>query len=114
MRTGAAVLQRKMAGPIERLIELRLREGLKPTELRITNESHLHRHHTAMKGVESTETHFRVAIVSDEFCGKRLIARHRAVNKLLAAQLADGSIHALALNTKTAAEAAAAKDEVVV
>ncbi|KAJ2768400.1 BolA domain UV induced protein Uvi31 [Coemansia nantahalensis] len=105
---AAAVLGRRiMAGPMEKLMEARLREALAPTELRIVNESHLHRGHQAMQGVASTETHFRVTVVSEAFRGKPLLARHRAVNALLGDQLkAEGGIHALALVTKTPEEAA--------
>lgn len=44
-----------------------------------------------------SESHFKVVLVSDEFDGQRLIARHRAVNEALAAELA-GAVHALALH----------------
>jgi BolA protein len=50
-----------------------------------------------------SESHFKVVLVADEFSGQRLIARHRAVNELLAAELA-GGVHALALHTYTAQE----------
>ncbi len=50
-----------------------------------------------------SETHFKVVLVSDEFDGQRPIARHRAVNEALAAELA-GGVHALALHTYTADE----------
>jgi BolA protein len=50
-----------------------------------------------------SETHFKVVLVADEFNGQRLIARHRAVNELLRAELA-GGVHALALHTYTAEE----------
>jgi BolA protein len=41
-----------------------------------------------------------VIIVSDDFVGERLIKRHRAINTLLATELAE-KIHALALHTYT-------------
>ncbi|KAJ2582588.1 BolA domain UV induced protein Uvi31, partial [Coemansia sp. RSA 1797] len=50
----------RVAGPIEKLIEERISKELAPTSLKIINESHMHRHHAPMQGVESTETHFRV------------------------------------------------------
>jgi BolA protein len=50
-----------------------------------------------------SETHFKVVLVSDDFDGERLIARHRAVNETLSEELA-GGVHALALHTYTAAE----------
>jgi BolA protein len=50
-----------------------------------------------------SETHFKVVMVSPEFEGQRLIARHRAVNAVLAEELA-GAVHALALHTYTPEE----------
>ncbi|KAJ2290619.1 BolA domain UV induced protein Uvi31 [Coemansia sp. RSA 355] len=49
-----------VVGPIEKLIEERISKELAPTSLKIINESHMHRHHAPMQGVESTATHFRV------------------------------------------------------
>ena len=53
-----------------------------------------------------SETHFKVVLVSPDFEGSRLIARHRAVNETLAQELA-GGVHALALHTYTPGEWAA-------
>jgi len=50
-----------------------------------------------------SETHFKVVLVSTDFEGSRLIARHRAVNDALADELA-GDVHALALHTYTPEE----------
>ena len=50
-----------------------------------------------------SETHFKVVLVAAEFNGQRLLARHRAVNELLATELS-GGVHALALHTYTAQE----------
>ena len=47
-----------------------------------------------------SETHFKVVMVSLDFEGARLIARHRLVNEALADELA-GEVHALALHTYT-------------
>jgi BolA protein len=47
-----------------------------------------------------SETHFKVVLVSDEFDGLRLIARHRAINEALADEFENG-LHALALHTYT-------------
>ncbi|PTN11639.1 BolA family protein [Nitrosomonas aestuarii] len=81
---------------IKNSIEAKL-QSLQPQFLDVVNESHLH---NVPKGSES---HFRVTVVSDEFDGKMLIARHRMVNKILAAEIA-GSIHALVLHTMTREE----------
>lgn len=71
--------------------------ALSPVRLDVVNESHMH---NVPKGSES---HFKLVIVSDEFDGKSLVARHRVVNKLLSDQLA-GPIHALSMHTYTPAE----------
>jgi BolA protein len=47
-----------------------------------------------------SESHFKVIVVSAQFEGKRLIARHRLINATLAVEL-DKHIHALAIHTYT-------------
>ena len=47
-----------------------------------------------------SESHFKVTLVSSQFNGKMLIARHRLINGILAEEL-NGKIHALALHTLT-------------
>jgi stress-induced morphogen len=54
-------------------------------------------------GVEDrtgTGDHFQVTVVSSEFDGLSLLDQHRKVNDVLAASLADGSIHELRIKTK--------------
>lgn len=72
-------------------------DALAPAHLDILNESSSH------NVPENSETHFKVVIVSDEFLGKSLVQRHRAVNALLAEQLA-GPVHALSMHTHTTEE----------
>jgi BolA protein len=78
-------------------IEQRLRDTFAPLHLEVENESHMH------KVPEGSESHFRVVLVTDQFDGKGLLQRHRAVNGALAEQLA-GGVHALALHTMTPQE----------
>ena len=78
---------------IKNAIETKLL-SLQPQFLEVINESHKH---NVPKGSES---HFKVIIVSKEFQGKMLMARHRLVNQLLADELAH-FIHALTLHTMT-------------
>ena len=78
---------------VKNAIETKL-QSLQPQFLDVINESHKH---NVPKGSES---HFKVIIVSKEFKGKMLMARHRLVNQLLADELAH-SIHALTLHTMT-------------
>jgi BolA protein len=82
---------------IEDDIRDKLEQGLKPQHLEVINESHRH------NVPPGSESHFKVVVVCDEFAGKQLLARHRMINKLLAAELA-GGIHALALHTLTPEE----------
>ena len=87
---------------IQQRIETKLTEKFAPERLAVMNESHLHAgHHHVESGHHATfdgtgETHFRVRIVAPAFAGMSRIARHRAVNELLAAELAAG-VHALAI-----------------
>lgn len=82
---------------IQEQITQKLQAAFTPDHIEVENESHKHR---SDRGAES---HFRVVLVSSEFEGKRLLARHRAVNELLADELAN-QIHALALHTFTPEE----------
>ena len=78
-------------------ITQKLEEALSPEHLEVINESHMH------NVPPGSESHFKVVVVSPEFEGKTLIARHRLVNAALQDEL-DGGIHALALHTMTMQE----------
>ncbi len=78
-------------------IENKLRQAFHPIYLDVINESYMHQVR------EGAESHFKVIIVSADFEGKRLIARHRAVNEILKDELKN-DIHALAIHTYTANE----------
>ena len=82
---------------IQTAIEEKISVALTPTYLEVLNESG---NHNVPPGSES---HFKVTVVSDEFDGKMLIARHRIINKLLAEELV-GAIHALSIHSFTPAE----------
>ena len=82
---------------IQTAIEEKINASLMPTHLEVLNESG---NHNVPPGSES---HFKVTVVSDEFDGKMLIARHRIINKILAEELA-GAIHALSIHSFTPAE----------
>lgn len=77
---------------------------LAPSELELTDESHLHAGHA---GAQSGRGHFRVRVVSPRFSGLTRIARHREVYAALGT-LMQTDIHALSLETLTPAEALAA------
>ncbi|KAF8441471.1 bola-like protein-domain-containing protein [Boletus edulis BED1] len=93
-------------GPVETAVHRKLTTLLKPSRLTITNDSHLHRHHAAMRaqGGGSGETHFAVQIISEAFEGKSTLQRHRLVYSALSDELAQG-LHALSLKTATPLEA---------
>lgn len=81
---------------IKNLIETKL-QSLQPQFLEVINESHRH------NVPQGSESHFKVTVVSNEFNGKMLVARHRMVNNILTDELAH-SIHALVLHTMTVEE----------
>lgn len=72
-------------------------DALAPVRLDILDESHRH------NVPDGAESHFKLVIVSGEFEGQGLVARHRRINRLLADQLA-GPVHALGLHTHTPEE----------
>ncbi|KIJ67940.1 hypothetical protein HYDPIDRAFT_107482 [Hydnomerulius pinastri MD-312] len=93
-------------GTVEITIHEKLATLLQPSQLTITNESHLHRHHAAMRaqGGGNGETHFAVQVISDAFKGMNTVQRHRMIYSALSDELAQG-LHALSLKTKTPEEA---------
>ena len=54
----------------------------------------------AVEDRTGTGDHFQVTVASVDFNGLSLIDQHRRVNDVLAAPLADGSIHELRIKTK--------------
>lgn len=82
---------------VQASIEAALTAGLQPQFMELVNESHMH------SVPANSETHFKAVLVAEAFEGKRSVARHQMVYKLLAEQLA-GPVHALALHTYTAEE----------
>ncbi len=82
---------------VQEEIEQCLAQQFAPSFLDVANESHQH------NVPANSETHFRVVLVSDEFDGKRKVARHQQVYAALAPQM-EGPVHALALHTYTLSE----------
>lgn len=82
---------------VQSTIENKLAEGINALHLEVINESS---NHNVPPGSES---HFKVVVVSNDFDGQNLVARHRTVNSILQEELS-GIIHALALHTYTEAE----------
>lgn len=82
---------------IQTEIEKKLAETFSPLHMEVINESANH------NVPEGSESHFKVVVVSPEFEGKNLLARHRLINAALADEL-KSSIHALAIHTYTEEE----------
>ncbi|SDH68863.1 BolA protein [Vibrio xiamenensis] len=82
---------------LQQVIEQKLQAEFKPVHMNVLNESYMH------NVPPGSESHFKVIIVSNAFEGSRLIARHRAVNQVLADELA-GGVHALSIHTYTEQE----------
>ena len=78
-------------------IELKLQTDLKPAQLVVENESHLH---SSGLGAES---HFKVLVVSEHFQGLGRVRRQQKVYALLAHELKTG-VHALSLRLLTQEE----------
>ncbi len=83
------------------VITKKLTEAFAPESLRVEDESHLHAGHAGHR--PGGETHYRVHIVSEAFRGKTRIARHRLINVILTAELAD-RVHALAIHASAPGE----------
>eukprot|EP00903_Cladosiphon_okamuranus_P011750 g11045.t1 len=83
-------------GEMQETIEGRITEALSPLHLEVINESHMH-------SGPAKESHFKVIVVSEEFEGKPLLARHRMVNALFAEEM-KGKMHALSIQGKTPAQ----------
>ncbi|CTQ56698.1 transcriptional regulator BolA [Roseibium album] len=86
---------------IKQSIADKLTTAFSPLSLNVIDESEKHRGHGGWR--EGGETHFRVQIVSSAFDGMNRVARHRAINDLLADELA-GGVHALALEIRSESE----------
>lgn len=83
-------------------LRLLLIRDFEPTELAITDESHLHAGHAGARGGGG---HFRVWIVSERFDGLAQVARHRLIYQTLGS-LMSTKIHALAIEARTDRELA--------
>jgi len=81
----------------QQTIETKIRDDLKPMHLEVIDESG---QHNVPQGAQS---HYKLVVVSEQFQGESLVARHRRVNGLLKGEFAAG-LHALALHTMTPEE----------
>ncbi|KAL6450912.1 BOL1 BolA-like protein 1 [Candida maltosa Xu316] len=105
------IIKSETPGPIELSIISKVTNEFKPSYFKIVNDSHKHAHHAGIRGAtNTTESHFRLEIISDTFSGKTLPTRHRLVYSLLDDELKNHGVHALQMKTKTEQEANKTKD----
>ena len=82
-------------------ISAKLTAAFSPDFLNVIDDSDKHKGHGGWR--EGGETHFRVQIAATAFEGMNRVARHRAINEILAEELA-GGVHALALEIRAPGE----------
>lgn len=86
-------------------IEEKLRRAFAPLALEVVDESAAHAGHAGLaEHGGAGETHFRVHIVAERFQGLSRLERQRAVNAVLAEELA-GPVHALSISAQAPAGA---------
>ncbi|WP_318035223.1 BolA family protein, partial [Rhizobium ruizarguesonis] len=93
-------------GPVAAIIREKLQQSLSPSRLEIVDDSWRHAGHHHEGGMDAKpggESHFNIVVVSDAFEGQSRLARQRAVNDLLRAELA-GPVHALSVRALTPVE----------
>ncbi|MDE2598114.1 MAG: BolA family transcriptional regulator [Rhodocyclaceae bacterium] len=76
-----------------------LLQTLQPQQIDIIDDSALHAGHAGAR----EGGHYRLAIVSAQFAGKKTMERHRMVHAALASLMLNG-IHALSITAKTPEE----------
>ncbi|MEE2526055.1 BolA family protein [Hyphobacterium sp. HN65] len=86
-----------MAGEVQQRIEEKLKSAFSPQELAVTDESALHHGHAGAP--EGGQSHFHVEIRADSLSGLSRVERQRAINKVLAEELA-GPVHALRMTVR--------------
>lgn len=86
-------------GKVAAVMREKLQAAFQPEALEVLDESEQHRGHGGWR--EGGETHFRVRMTARAFAGQSRVASQRAVNRVLAEELA-GPVHALALELRGA------------
>ena len=80
---------------MQQQIEFKIRQAFPGAYTELKNESHMH-------SGPATESHFKLALVSDDFEGVSRVKRHQMIYKILEDEMT--KIHALALHTYSKAE----------
>lgn len=78
-------------------ITRKLTEAFRPDDLKVVDESHLHKGHAGHR--PGGESHFRVKITAEAFRGKPRVDAHRMVFEAVKQEIAEG-LHALAIEAK--------------
>jgi BolA protein len=86
---------------VAKIITEKLERAFAPVQLELIDESERHRGHGGWR--EGGETHFRLRMTSAAFAGQGRVERQRAVNRVLAEELA-GTVHALAMELRAPGE----------
>ncbi len=89
-------------------IKTKLEAALAPTFMEVIDESDKHAGHAHAITRPGTAhgsggTHFQVKVISQAFAGKSRVDRHRTINTVLKAELAD-TVHALSIDAKAPGE----------
>jgi BolA protein len=79
----------------------KLKKAFEPVVFELIDESEQHRGHGGWR--EGGESHFRLRMTAACFTGQGRVQRQRAVNKVLADELA-GPLHALAMELRAPGE----------
>jgi BolA protein len=88
-------------GPVAREMLRRLQEALKPTALKLTDDSEKHLGHGGYN--PAGESHFNLAIESPAFAGKSRVERQRLVHRALG-DLLHERVHALSIRARVPGE----------
>lgn len=86
---------------VAEIITAKLSEAFRPETLELLDESERHRGHAGWR--EGGESHFRLRMTAAAFAGQGRLERQRAVNRVLAEELA-GPVHALVMELKAPGE----------
>jgi BolA protein len=87
----------KLAGEVQQKLENKLRVAFSPEVLVVTDESAQHAGHASAP--DGGQSHFHVEISAASLAGLSRVERQRAVNRVLAEELA-GPVHALRMTVE--------------
>ena len=83
------------------MIRTRIEAAINVIDLQVRDDSHLHAGHA---GARAGGGHFYVRVVSPDFTGLTLIARHRLIYQAMGDAMRNDCIHALSIDALTPKE----------